>query len=100
MTTSPSASVSGTNSPSARRLVRQPDYDKLSAYFNLDNGAGKVRGVYLQGNEALRPLFRRWLEPFRDLDAETITASNTGGTDHLSFDGDWPARLPVHSGPP
>ncbi len=82
----PVASVSGTNSPSARRLIRQSDYDRLSAYFNLDNGAGRVRGIYLQGNEALRPLFRRWLEPFRDLDAETITASNTGSTDHISFD--------------
>jgi len=80
------AALSATNSASARRLVRQSDYDRLSAYFNLDNGAGRVRGIYLQGNEALRPLFRRWLEPFRDLDAETITASNTGSTDHISFD--------------
>jgi hypothetical protein len=77
---------SSTNSPLTRHLVHQRDYDKLSAYFNLDNGAGRIRGVYLQGNEALRPLFRRWLEPFRDLAAETISASNTSGTDHLSFD--------------
>jgi carboxypeptidase Q len=78
--------ASSTNSPPTRRLVRQRDYDKLSAYFNLDNGAGRIRGVHLQGNEALRPLFRRWLEPFRDLAAETISTSNTSGTDHLSFD--------------
>ncbi len=74
------------SSSSERKLVRQRDYDKLSVYFNLDNGTGKIRGVYLQGNEAVRPLFRRWLEPFRDLGAETLTAANTGGTDHLSFD--------------
>ena len=61
--------------------------DKLSVYFNLDNGTGKVRGVYLQGNEAVKPIFTKWLEPFKDLDATTITLQNTGGTDHLSFDG-------------
>ena len=76
---------SGTNT-APRKLVRGPEYDKFSIYFNLDNGAGKIRGVYLQGNEALRPIFRRWLEPFRDLGAETITLSNTGSTDHMSFD--------------
>jgi len=69
-----------------RKLVRGPEYDKLSIYFNLDNGAGKIRGVYLQGNEALRPMFRRWLEPFRDMGAETLSLSNTGSTDHMSFD--------------
>jgi carboxypeptidase Q len=80
-----SSTNSITNNES-RKLVRGPEYDKLSIYFNLDNGAGKVRGVYLQGNEALRPIFRRWLEPFRDLGAETLTLSNTGSTDHMSFD--------------
>lgn len=75
-----------TNSDTIRKLVRRPDYDKLSIYFNLDNGAGKIRGVYLQGNEALRSIFRRWIEPFRDLGAETLTLSNTGSTDHMSFD--------------
>lgn len=68
-----------------RELVKENEYEKLSAYFNLDNGGGKIRGVYMQGNEAVRPLFRKWLEPFRDLGAETLTPSNTGGTDHLSF---------------
>jgi hypothetical protein len=82
----PAAARSATNSPPTRRLIRQPEYEGLSAYFNLDNGAGKIRGIYMQGNEAVRPLFRRWLEPFRDLDAETLTISNTGGTDHQSFD--------------
>jgi hypothetical protein len=70
----------------ARVLTRRGEYEKLSVYFNLDNGTGKIRGVYLQGNEAARPLFRRWLEPFADLDASTLTLSNTGGTDHISFD--------------
>lgn len=59
---------------------------KLSGYFNLDNGSGKIRGVYLQGNDAMRPLFTSWLAPFRDLGVTTITIRNTGGTDHLSFD--------------
>jgi Zn-dependent M28 family amino/carboxypeptidase len=63
-----------------------PDYDKISAYYNLDNGSGRIRGIYLQGNEQLRPIFRRWLAPFSDMDASTITVSNTTGTDHLSFD--------------
>jgi hypothetical protein len=75
-----------TNSPPPRKLIRHHEYDKLSAYFNLDNGAGKIRGVHMQGNEAVRPLFRRWLEPFADIGAETLTPSNTGGTDHISFD--------------
>lgn len=71
---------------SAQNVTRGAEYDKLSAYFNLDNGTGKIRGVYLQGNEAVRPLFRQWLSPFRDMGAQTLTISNTGGTDHLSFD--------------
>jgi len=83
---SDSSDSSSTNSRSRRQLVPGPEYDKLSAYFNLDNGAGKIRGVYMQGNEAVRPLFRKWLEPFADLEAETLTPSNTGSTDHISFD--------------
>lgn len=78
------AQPSPTPAPS---LVTKPAYEKFSGYFNLDNGTGKVRGVYLQGNEAVRPLFRQWLAPFRDLGATTLSISNTGGTDHLSFDG-------------
>lgn len=62
------------------------DQPKISAYYNLDNGTGRIRGVYLQGNEAVRPIFRQWLEPFADLGAHTLTINNTGGTDHLSFD--------------
>ncbi|HUK15094.1 MAG TPA: M28 family peptidase [Bryobacteraceae bacterium] len=61
------------------------EHAKLSGYFNLDNGSGKIRGVYLQGNEATRPIFESWLAPFRDLGVTTIAVRDTGGTDHLSF---------------
>ncbi|MFM8449304.1 MAG: M28 family peptidase, partial [Haliscomenobacter sp.] len=64
----------------------KPEQSNVSAYFNLDNGTGKIRGVYLQGNNAVAPIFRAWLDPFKDLDATTLTLSNTGGTDHLAFD--------------
>jgi hypothetical protein len=62
-------------------------YEKFSSYFNIDNGTGKVRGIYLQGNEACNDIFTAWLEPFKDLGATTVTINNTGGTDHQSFDG-------------
>jgi carboxypeptidase Q len=64
----------------------KPEQAKISAYYNLDNGTGKIRGIFLQDNESVRPIFRAWLEPFKDLQASTITISNTGGTDHQSFD--------------
>lgn len=67
-------------------LVKKAEYEKLSAYYNLDNGTGKIRGVYMQGNEGVRSLFRQWLAPFKDMGANTLTISNTGGTDHLAFD--------------
>lgn len=62
------------------------EHDRFAGYFNLDNGSGKIRGINLQDHDALRPLFEKWLEPFRDLGASTIVLRNTGGTDHLSFD--------------
>ncbi|MEP7320583.1 MAG: M20/M25/M40 family metallo-hydrolase [Saprospiraceae bacterium] len=65
----------------------KPEQGKVSAYYNLDNGTGKIRGVYLQGNDLVTPVFRTWLDAFKDLDAATLTLQNTGGTDHLSFDG-------------
>ncbi|MEO5571990.1 MAG: M20/M25/M40 family metallo-hydrolase [Bacteroidia bacterium] len=67
-------------------MVLKPEHKNISAYYNLDNGGGKIRGIYLQGNDALRPMFEAWLEPFDDLGATTVTTRNTGGTDHLSFD--------------
>jgi len=68
------------------RFELKPEQTRISGYFNLDNGTGKVRGVYLQGNEAIAPLFREWLKPFREMGAATLSLENTGGTDHLSFD--------------
>ncbi len=78
----------GPPNPNAPRpeLVKGASYEKLSAYYNLDNGTGKIRGVYLQGNAAVKPIFETWLSPFAEMGAKTITISNTGGTDHLSFD--------------
>ena len=64
----------------------KPEQAKVSAYFNVDNGSGKIRGVYLQENEAEAPLFEAWMQPFKDLGMTTLTMRNTGGTDHLSFD--------------
>ncbi|MFL6451569.1 MAG: M20/M25/M40 family metallo-hydrolase [Bryobacteraceae bacterium] len=62
------------------------EHAKLSGYFNYDNGTGKIRGVYLQGNDMMRPIFESWLAPFKDLGASAISIRNTGGTDHLSYD--------------
>jgi len=64
----------------------KPEQAKVSAYFNVDNGSGKIRGVYLQENEAVAPIFEAWMQPFKDLGMTTLTMRNTGGTDHLSFD--------------
>jgi Peptidase family M28 len=64
----------------------KPEQAKVSAYFNVDNGTGKIRGIYLQENEAVLPIFEAWMKPFKDLGMTTITMRNTGGTDHLSFD--------------
>jgi hypothetical protein len=64
----------------------KPGHEKFSSYFNIDNGTGKVRGIYLQGNEKVKDIFTQWLEPFHDMGAATVTLSNTGGTDHGSFD--------------
>lgn len=64
----------------------KPEHAKMSVYFNLDNGSGKIRGIYLQKNELVRPIFQSWLAPFADLGANTIAIRNTVGTDHQSFD--------------
>jgi carboxypeptidase Q len=67
-------------------LKKGPEYDDLAVYLNHDNGTGRIRGVYLQGNEDARPIFRSWLSAFGDPTAQTLTIQNTGGTDHQSFD--------------
>jgi len=64
----------------------KPEQAKVSAYFNVDNGTGKIRGVYLQENQAVAPIFEAWMKPFKDLGMTTLTMRNTGGTDHQSFD--------------
>jgi hypothetical protein len=64
----------------------KPEHAKLAGYFNVDNGTGAIRGVYLQGNEAVAPIFQAWMEPFKNLGMNTLTIRNTGGTDHLSYD--------------
>jgi len=67
-------------------LKLKPAHSKFSAYFNLDNGTGAIRGVYLQGNESIAPIFQAWMQPLRSLGMTTLTIRGTGGTDHLSFD--------------
>jgi hypothetical protein len=67
-------------------LELKPEQKLISAYFNVDNGSGKIRGIYTQGNAAVAPIFEQWMKPLKDLDVTTITERNTGGTDHLSFD--------------
>jgi hypothetical protein len=70
--------------PETMKLTSQ--HAQFSGYFNLDNGSGKIRGVYLQGNDLMRPVFDGWLAAFRDQGVSTVSIRNTGGTDHLSFD--------------
>ena len=67
-------------------LALKPEQKLVSAYFNVDNGGGRIRGIYLQGNAAVQPIFAEWIAPLKDLGVTTLTMRNTGGTDHLSFD--------------
>jgi carboxypeptidase Q len=67
-------------------MVTKPGYNNFSVYFNIDNGSGKIRGIHLQENDMVRPIFEAWFKPFSDMGASTIALSNTGGTDHQSFD--------------
>jgi hypothetical protein len=69
-----------------KTMKLKDEQKKISAYFNLDNGAGKIRGIYAQNNDAVVPIFESWLTPFKDLAASTVTYRNTGSTDHISFD--------------
>ena len=67
-------------------LRTKPAYEKFSAYYNMDNGSGAMRGVWAQGNDAVRPIFQQWIEPLRDLGMRVTTIRNTGSTDHVAFD--------------
>ncbi|MEO7308938.1 MAG: M20/M25/M40 family metallo-hydrolase [Chitinophagaceae bacterium] len=67
-------------------MVLKTEQSKVSAYFNIDNGTGKIRGIYTQGNKEVAPIFAKWLSPFADLGATTVSPNNTGSTDHVSFD--------------
>lgn len=67
-------------------VTLKPEQSKVSAYFNVDNGSGRIRGVYLQENAMVAPIFDAWMQPFKDLGMTTLTMRDTGGTDHLSFD--------------
>jgi hypothetical protein len=69
-----------------RDMLLKPAHGKLSGYFNVDNGTGAIRGVYLQGNEAIAPLFEAWMKPFNNLGMKTLSIRDTGGTDHQAFD--------------
>ncbi len=70
----------------AGAVTVKPEQAKVSVYFNVDNGTGKLRGVYLQENAGVQPIFEAWMHPFKDLGMDTLTMRDTGGTDHLSFD--------------
>ena len=67
-------------------MTTKPEQAKISVYFNVDNGTGKIRGIYMQENAGVEPIFEAWMKPFRDLGMDTLTMRNTGGTDHQSFD--------------
>jgi hypothetical protein len=67
-------------------METKPAHAKFAGYFNVDNGTGAIRGVYLQGNEAVAPIFKAWMAPFANMGMTTLTIRNTGGTDHLSYD--------------
>jgi hypothetical protein len=68
-------------------LQLKPEHAKISVYFNIDNGGGRIRGIYTQENAAVQPIFAAWLAPFSDLGADTVTLRDTGSTDHVQFDG-------------
>jgi len=74
----------------ARKIVGpiqvKAEQEKVSAYFNVDNGSGRIRGIYLQHNGAVASIFKQWMEPLKDVGVTTISLQDTGGTDHLSFD--------------
>ncbi len=72
--------------PNAKKLLVKPDYYKISGYFNYDNGSGRIKGIYIQENFQVRPIFEEWMKPLQDLGVSTIALQPTEGTDHLPFD--------------
>ena len=81
-------------------MALKPEHAKLAAYFNLDNGTGKIRGIWMQSNLAARPIFEQWIAPLKDLGVTILGPRNVASTDHSSFDAVGPARLPVRAGSP
>ncbi len=71
------------NWPRSFPITPKPGYGELAAYFNLDNGSGKIRGIYTEGNQGVAPIFREWLAPFAGMGATAVVSSKTGGTDHV-----------------
>lgn len=80
------ANITEYDREAAGPIQYKPEFQKISVYFNVDNGGGKIRGIYLQENAAAGPIFAQWMEPLKDLGVATITLRNTGGTDHEAFD--------------
>ena len=70
----------------SKKIVAKPAYNRISGYFNYDNGSGRIRGIYIQENFQVRPIFEEWMKPLRDLGVTTIALQPTEGTDHLPFD--------------
>jgi carboxypeptidase Q len=70
----------------SKKIIAKPDYNKISGYFNYDNGAGRIKGIYIQENFQVRPIFEEWMKPLQDLGVTTIALQPTDGTDHLPFD--------------
>src|SRR4029453_236142 len=78
--------ISAAHLPNAADMIPKPAHAKFAGYFNVDNGTGAIRGVYLQGNEAVAPIFEAWMEPFNNPGMATLTIRDTGGTAHQAFD--------------
>ena len=69
-----------------KTMTLKPEHQKIAAYFNLDNGTGRIHGVWMQGNLAIVPVFEEWIKPLRDLEVTTLTPQSVRGSDYLSFD--------------
>lgn len=69
-----------------KTMALKPEHQKIAAYFNLDNGSGRIHGVWMQGNLAIVPIFEEWIKPLRDLEVTTLTPQSVRGSDYLSFD--------------